>query len=419
MMKKIFIVTFLLGIFSFTSLSQETKKVLFIGNSYTFVNNLPDIISNIALSMGDTLIYDSSTPGGFSFQQHTTYSETLTKINSENWDYVILQEQSQKPSFSPSQVNADCIPYAEDLVNLINANDTCTIPLFYMTWGRKNGDQTNCQSYPPVCTYEGMQQRLRESYLLMGSLFSAEVAPVGAAWQQVRINNPGIELYAADESHPSIAGSFLAACVFYSSIFHKYPITDYIPAGIIDTDAAILKTISQEIVFDSLETWLIDTTHVTSSFIFDSGSSPEIHFTNQSLNAEYFKWRFGDGETSYDINPVHTYQYPGNYTIELFSEKGCEVDSSFYAIEVTLSVDELANSDLSVYPNPSNGIFQIYSDNKIDYIEVTTVTGYLLQAKRPLNSADYTIDISRVSSGVYLIKIYYSDFFEVKKIIVE
>ena len=78
---------------------------------------------------------------------------------------MVLQAQSQEPSFSPGQVTNDTYPYAEILVDSIEQIFSCTEPLFFMTWGRKYGDQQNCQFYPPICTYAGMQQRLRESYV--------------------------------------------------------------------------------------------------------------------------------------------------------------------------------------------------------------------------------------------------------------
>ncbi len=56
-------ICFLLLIFFIISVrAQETIKALFIGNSYTASNNLPQLVSQIALSCGDTLIYDSNTP---------------------------------------------------------------------------------------------------------------------------------------------------------------------------------------------------------------------------------------------------------------------------------------------------------------------------------------------------------------------
>ena len=79
-MKKFLIVLFFIPLFVF---SQQKKEVLFIGNSYTYVNNLPDLVKQIALSFGDSLIHDSSTPGGANFNTHTNNTQTLAKINQQ------------------------------------------------------------------------------------------------------------------------------------------------------------------------------------------------------------------------------------------------------------------------------------------------------------------------------------------------
>ena len=76
-----------------------TRKVLFLGNSYTASNNLPLIISNFAASVNDTLIYDFNTPGGYTLDQHYADTNSTNKIIAGGWDYVVMQEQSQLPSF--------------------------------------------------------------------------------------------------------------------------------------------------------------------------------------------------------------------------------------------------------------------------------------------------------------------------------
>ncbi len=204
-----------------SSASAQPTNVLFIGNSYTNVNNLPEMTRLLALSLGDTLAVSSSMPGGVTFQGHTTNTITQNLIDQGDWDVVVLQEQSQIPSFPPSQVASDCYPYATALVDSIRAHSPCADPLFYMTWGRENGDADNCASWPPVCTYTGMQQQLRLSYLQMAQDNSAECAPAGMAWKRVREEYPSIGLYAADGSHPSIAGSYLVACTMYSTFFRR------------------------------------------------------------------------------------------------------------------------------------------------------------------------------------------------------
>ena len=143
------------------------KRVLFLGNSYTYVNDLPALTRDIAASMGDTLEIDSNTPGGYTFQMHTTNTTSLNKIMQGNWDFVILQEQSQLPSFPYSQVETECFPFAEFLDSVINQYNTCGETMFYMTWGRKNGDASNCALWPPVCTYNGMDSLLRLRYCMM------------------------------------------------------------------------------------------------------------------------------------------------------------------------------------------------------------------------------------------------------------
>ena len=103
------------------SVAAQQTNVLFIGNSYTYVNDLPNTLRQLALSLGDTVDVASSAPGGFTFQMHSTYAPTLTAINSQQWNYVVMQEQSQIPSFPQAQVATDCYPYAAQLVDTMLA----------------------------------------------------------------------------------------------------------------------------------------------------------------------------------------------------------------------------------------------------------------------------------------------------------
>ena len=329
-------------IFAFLPLliiAQQKKEVLFIGNSYTYVNDLPNLVKEIALSFGDTLIHDSSTPGGANFNGHSSSTQTLAKINQQQWDYVVLQAQSQELSFSPFQVASDSYPYAEILVDSIFANSSCTEPLFFMTWGRKYGDQSNCQFYPPVCTYLGMQQRLRESYLDMTFTHNTSCSPVGMAWKKSIEIDSTLNLYSSDNSHPSIYGSYLAACTFYTSIFKKSAVgSSYWPNAIDSATAYSLQQIGSSTVLDSLSIWNI----FNADFDFQQYNN-SISFVNLSSNYESLVWDFGDGVTSFDDNPTHTYNSSGGYTISLtvFTNGGCLLDT--FSVNVTVSSTTLIN----------------------------------------------------------------------------
>jgi len=320
-MKKLFLFLF----YTPTILLGQSLDILFIGNSYTYANNMPQMVSDIALSFGDTLNFVSSTTGGATFNVHSTNTNTLNKISQKPWDYIVLQAQSQEPSFSPTQVANDVFPYAQILIDSIESNSNCTEPIFFMTWGRKYGDQQNCQFYPPICTYLGMQQRLRESYLHMTFNHNATCSPVGICWKESIAQDSTLNLFSPDNSHPSIYGSYLAACAFYSTIFKKPSLgSDYIPNGIDTSTAIFLQTIASNTVLDSLSVWNIFNTDFNSMIIGDS-----VIFDNISSNYENFFWDFGDGNSSTDYSPVHTYLSGGSYDVTLVSStnNGCVVDT--------------------------------------------------------------------------------------------
>ena len=235
-------------------MGQDSQKVLFIGNSYTEANNLPLIISNIAQSTGHQLEFDSNTPGGCTFRGHCS-NESMDKIRQGGWDFVVLQEQSQTPSFPQWQVESECFPYAETLVNAIRTYNPQAVPMFYMTWGRKYGDPHNAESFPVLGTYEGMDSMIYERYMYMGQTNNAPVCPVGRVWRYLRNNNPEIELYQSDNSHPSKAGSYAAACAFYTMIFEEDPMSITYNYELNAQDADIIRQAVHEVVWNNLSFW--------------------------------------------------------------------------------------------------------------------------------------------------------------------
>jgi hypothetical protein len=316
---------FILTILSFGQ--GHTKKVLFLGNSYTFVNNLPQMIADVAISTGDTLIYDSNTISGYTLDQHFADTNSTNKIRAGGWDYVVLQDQSQIPAL-PEYAPIGAI----QLAILIKEFNPCARTLFYMTWGRKNGDALNCPSWPPVCTYEGMDSLLHLSYLDMAMTTHSEVSPVGSVWKYIRQNVPGIELYQSDESHPSLAGSYVAACCFYTSIFKSDPTFITYDSGLSSSDAANIRSGAKIVVYDSLSNWYFEDYLPAASFHYTIGNgNNEVDFINESSNAEMYLWNFGDGDTASNANPVHNYISDGTYIITL-TASSCDLSQVYQAI---------------------------------------------------------------------------------------
>lgn len=232
--------------------SQEVRKVLFIGNSYTQVNNLPQMVANIAASMGDTMEFRSNTPGGCTFEMHCQ-NQSMTMICEGGWDFVVMQEQSQLPAFPIDSVERYVFPFAKQLVDSVCVFSPIAEPMFYMTWGRKNGDTEF--GYPPMDTYEGMDSLLYERYMQMGGDNDASVCPVGRVWHYLRDHHGEIELYQTDGSHPSLAGSYAAACAFYTMLFGRDPDSIPFDAGLDQRHACTIRSAAHAVVFDSLWKW--------------------------------------------------------------------------------------------------------------------------------------------------------------------
>lgn len=232
--------------------SQEVRKVLFIGNSYTQVNNLPHMVANIAASMGDTMEFCSNAPGGCTFEMHCQ-NQSMTMICEGGWDFVVMQEQSQLPAFPIDSVERFVFPFAKQLVDSVYAFSPHAEPMFYMTWGRKNGDTEF--GYPPMDTYEGMDSLLYSRYMQMGEDNDASVCPVGRVWHYLRDQHDEIELYQADGSHPSLAGSYAAACTFYTMLFGRDPNSISFDAGLGQKQANAIRSAAHAVVFDSLWKW--------------------------------------------------------------------------------------------------------------------------------------------------------------------
>lgn len=333
--------------FTFTMFSQETRKVLFLGNSYTYVNDLPEIVSELATSTGDVLIYDSNLIGGYTLQDHVASTVSQNKILSNDWDYIVLQEQSQRPAFI---VPSAFMGGFSNLKTFITQNKPCAQITSFMTWGYENGDTQNCPSNPSVCTYTGMHNLISQRYMEMSDLFESEVTPVGAVWNYIKENYPSINLYQSDGSHPSLSGSYLAACCFYTSLFRKDPTLITNNYGLDVTTASLIRNATKSIVFDQMLDWYIGRYVPNSNFNFNIGNgSNEVVIS--SITPTYrssFLWEFGDGSTSTALLPVHNYAADGSYTIRLTSNK-CYLGQNI--VSVFERVVNFCSHTNTIYPN--------------------------------------------------------------------
>ncbi len=310
-MQKI-ILLFSLILFTSGAFAQQEVSVLFIGNSFTFMNNMPFMFRDIAESKGKKIHVDTVVEGGKDFNYHAHSSETYNMIKSRKWDYVIIQGHSNELAQPESVIDKNSLPFARQIVDSIRANSLCTQVVLYMTWGYKNGNP----KWSAIAAYAPMQERIENQYLRFADLLDARVSPVGEVWKNIRNNAPGLNLYYSDNIHPSFAGSYVSACTFYASIFGESPLhNSAIVALDADTRQIIEYNVSQ-VVLNNLAQWryVQKSDRLISGFdMVMSGNFLQIY--DRSENSSWIEWDFGDGHTSTEKNPFHKYETAGTYKV--------------------------------------------------------------------------------------------------------
>ncbi len=195
----------------------KTLNVLFVGNSYSF--KIPKEFEKLARSEGRSIEVGQVTKGGWTLAKHAAARTTLDQIANGKWDVVVLQEQSQIPAFADGQRSKEMDAAAKKLADA--AREAKAIPVFFQTWGRRDGDQKNAAAFPND-TYAAMQKRLIAGYKNAASQAGgAYVVPVGEVWSVLRQMKQDDGLYAKDGSHPAQRGNYLGACVFYNALYNE------------------------------------------------------------------------------------------------------------------------------------------------------------------------------------------------------
>lgn len=210
--------------------SDDCLRILFVGNSYTYVNDLPNTFAKLARSGGHRAEVAMLAQGGWSLADHLASPEFSTTLTASPWDYVVLQEQSLIPAVKTSRTQS-MYPSARALVRQIQANDATSV--FFETWAYRDGSPEY-----GLANYEFMQYEVNQGYAAIAYELDVPLAPVGLTWFRALKENPSLELWQADGSHPAEAGTYLAACVFYAVFYSESPVgLDY--RGNLSKEAAL------------------------------------------------------------------------------------------------------------------------------------------------------------------------------------
>jgi len=417
----LYIVLFVL--FNQPLFSQDTIRVLFLGNSMTYVEDLPAKLTALAQSDGKVLITEQNTPGGYYLADHTTNSTSLNLLN-QNWDYVILQEQSAG-LIQPAVPGAYQTPI-EFLDSAIRAN--CAKTLLYITPGYPS-------NWPADTSYLAMQNKIIQKYRTCSKSVRAGMLATGHAWKNIISNYPSINtgMWASNvDYHPGLKGQYLNACAIFSAIYKKSPQGLVYPIGISPSEASILQQVAWQETKDSIIDFGIDKLDSLQIGFIDSISGLNITLTDTSSSmSNHLIWYWGDGDSSEFVPIVfqpygiasHSYASDGTYNITQkvwWSE--CDYKETIKTVTISsLGLNNVKQNNVLIFPNPAHDEIKLNNTNlEIEKTILFNNIGSIVYSREPKNEREITIKVSNFESGIYLIQLKKADgTFIREKIVIE
>ncbi len=196
--------------------------LLFIGNSFTQRNNLPGLLADLAAARNLSVRHKLISVGGASLRTHWNAGRAAQAIATGGYAYVVLQEQSTLPVKNAERM-AENVRLFDEVIRQAGSQT-----VLYMTWARQHAPES--------------QSKIAAAYNTIGEELGAIVVPVGLVWQEFLAQHHQPVLHDRDQSHPTLAGSYLAACVFLASLLKANPVgIDSEPTGLSGKDRAALQ----------------------------------------------------------------------------------------------------------------------------------------------------------------------------------
>jgi len=198
-MRKYIITIFLIVTYSGYSFAQKQTSILFIGNSLTYTNDLPELVTDEALKNGHDVITEMVAKPNYALMDHWADGKIQKLMRINDYDYVVIQQGPSSQAYGRQLL----IDYAQKLSELCEKYD-CQLAIF-MVW--------------PSRTYYHTFDGVIESHKLAAEATGAILCPVGEKWKAHFDSTKNFDFYGPDGFHPSQKGSARAAEIIVETLF--------------------------------------------------------------------------------------------------------------------------------------------------------------------------------------------------------
>jgi len=402
-MKKIFLL--IITLINLCNISaQDTTKVLFIGNSITYFNKMPQTFEAIANDKGDTTSVTVYAPGGTGFINHVNDPNVYKKFRQGGWDFVVLQPGSnESPGYSEAKDRTlSRLKILKD--SIIKYNPCAKILLYEISYGVWGNSPANLN------TYNNTMSLILANCQYWADSAQIFFAPAGQAIKTAWNNDTSTMLWrSTGDIHPNAKGSYIIACTLYAAIFQKDSYGTTITGSLTQAEAGDYQRLADTTVLNNLNQWRINTYNQHTDFNY-SVNQQEVVFTSTSENFDSLIWDFGDNTSSTIPSTSHIYSQTGSFTVSLTTYKGICKETVYKDIKINkLEINDINNAqNFIIYPNPFGNILTI--ESKVGYdikdIEIYNAIGQNLTNLVFIDKTDSIIRIntSKLPQGMFVFK---------------
>lgn len=381
--------------------AQNTTRILFIGNSFTYGNNMPQMVKAFADSAHIPVSIAMHAPGGISVgdtaqgtQAHMNNPVLFSLIRSQKWDFAVIQDnQGRFVLDSAVFPNASKVVQGHlNIMDSVKANNSCAKIILFGGWAFKFG-------LPPYGnTGSEMIQRILRNYCVLNDTMKEVIAPIGEGWIKAISQLPAVNLWDADDAHPSYEGSYLTAAVIFSTIFNQPAKALNYTGPITPGTAYTLRCFGDTAVFSPAFHLKYNLGGVKQVAIQSSGGQMSV----PGSYSTYTWYKDGVYTGNGSFLPV---QGNGKYSVLLREADGCLVKSCDYTELFTgIAAQKASLSKLIVFPNPVQGRnLRVKSQGAIQSISLLDLAGRSVLEQGPDPGEETVVSLEMLQPGTYIL----------------